>query len=117
MKTQDVVPVFLSIVVIILVAVLEKQSKLFAALTATMPLATALALWIVYSANAGNKQVVSQFSLSMLLGFFPTLAFLVAVWLCARAGMKLMPMIGIGYGVWAAGALILYLLRNALGIQ
>ena len=117
MKSQDILPVVLSIIVIVLVAVLEKQSKLFAALTATMPITTPLALWIVYSSNAGNKAVVSQFSSSLLLGLFPTLAFLVTVWLAARSGMKLAPMILLGYGVWAAGAAILYLLRNTLGIR
>jgi hypothetical protein len=117
MKTQDILPVVLSIVVIVLVAILEKQSKLFAALTATMPLATPLALWIVYSSNAGDKNVVSQFSLSLLLGTLPTLAFLITVWLAARAGMKLVPIILTGYGVWAVGAIILYLLRNILGIK
>jgi hypothetical protein len=117
MKTQDILPVLLSILVIILVAAIEKQSKLFAALTATMPLTAPLALWIVYSSNAGDKTAVSQFSLSLLLGLFPTLAFLIAVWLAARAGLKLAPMILIGYGVWAVGATILYVLRNALGIR
>ena len=117
MKSQDILPVVLSIVVIVLVAVLEKQSKLFAALTATMPLATPLALWIVYSSNAGDKATMSKFSLSLLLGVLPTLAFLIAIWLTARAGMKLVPMILTGYGVWAAGAILLYLLRNILGIK
>ncbi len=117
MKSQDILPVVLSIVVIVLVAVLEKQSKLFAALVAVMPLGAPLALWIVYSSNAGEKTAVSQFSLSLLLGLLPTLAFLVAVWLAARAGMKLVPMILTGYGVWAIGAMILYLLRNTLGIK
>ena len=117
MKSQDILPVVLSIVVIVLVAVLEKQSKLFAALAAVMPLGAPLALWIVYSSNAGEKTAVSQFSLSLLLGLLPTLAFLVAVWLAARAGIKLVPMILTGYGVWAVGAIILYLLRNTLGIK
>jgi hypothetical protein len=117
MKTHDILPVLLSIVVIILVAVLEKQSKLFAALTATMPLATPLALWIVYSSNQGDKAVVSQFSLSLLLGLLPTFSFLIAVWLAARAGMKLAPILLTGYGVWAVGATILYLLRDTLGIR
>jgi hypothetical protein len=117
MKTQDILPVVLSIAVIILVAVLEKQSKLFAALTATMPLAAPLALWIVYSSNGGDKTAVSQFSLSLMLGLLPTLAFLVTVWLAARAGMKLVPMILTGYGVWTVGAAILYFLRNTLGIR
>lgn len=117
MKTQDVLPIVLSIVVIILVAVLEKQSKLFAALTATMPLTAPLALWIVYSSNAGDKSIVSGFSLSLLLGLLPSLAFLFTVWLAARAGMKLVPILLTGYGVWAVGAIILYLLRNTLGIR
>jgi len=117
MKSQDVIPVVLSVIVIILVAVLEKQSKLFAALTATMPLGIPLALWIVYSSNSGDKQVVSQFSLSLLLSFLPTLAFVITIWFAARAGMKLVPMLAIGYIVWGVGALILYLLRNTLGIK
>ncbi len=117
MESQDVIPAILSIIVIILVAVLEKQSKLFAALTATMPLSAPLALWIVYSSNAGDKTAVSQFSLSLMLGLLPTMAFLISVWLAARAGMKLVPMILTGYGVWGIGAMILYLLRNTLGIK
>ena len=117
MKTTSILPVFLSILVILLVAVVEKQSRLFAALTATMPLTAPLALWIVYSSNAGDRTVMSQFSLSLLLGLLPTLAFLITIWLAARGGMKLGPMILTGYAVWAAGAAILYLLRNALGIR
>jgi len=117
MKSQDIIPVVLSIVIIILVAILEKQSRLFAALTATMPLTAPLALWIVYSSNAGDKTAVSQFSLSLLLGLIPTLAFLITVWLAARAGVKLAPMIMAGYGVWGIGAIILYLLRDTLGIK
>jgi hypothetical protein len=117
MKSQDIIPVVLSIVVIILVAVLEKQSKLFAALAATMPLGAPLALWIVYSSNSGSKEAVSQFSLSLVLSLLPTLAFLIAVWFAARSGMKLVPMLLTGYGVWGTGALVLYLLRSTLGIK
>ena len=117
MKSQDILPVVLSVIVIILVAILEKQSKLFAALIAVMPLAAPLALWIVYSSNSGDKATVSQFSLGLLLGLLPTFAFLITVWLTARAGLKLIPMILTGYGVWAIGVAILFLLRNRLGIQ
>ncbi len=117
MKAQDILPVIFSIIILILVAVLEKQSKLFAALIAVMPLGAPLALWIVYSSNAGDKAAVSQFSLSLLLGLLPTLAFLVAVWFASRAGLKLLPMLLIGYGVWGMGAAILYILRNTLGIK
>jgi hypothetical protein len=116
-KTQDILPVILSILIIVLVAVLEKQSKLLAALIAVMPLAAPLSLWIVYSSSGGDKAIVSQFSLSLLLGLLPTFAFLIAIWLAARAGMKLAPMLLTGYGVWAVGAAILYLLRDTLGIR
>ena len=117
MKIQEVLPVVLSIIVIVLVAVIEKQSKFFAAITATMPLAAPLALWIVYSSAGGEKEAVTSFTLSMFLGFLPTVAFIIAVWLAARAGMKLVPMILTGYGVWAMGAAILYFLRNLFKIQ
>src|SRR5512138_835623 len=117
MKSQTVLPVLLSMAIIILVAILEKQSKLFAALAAVMPLGAPLALWIVYASNGGDRTAVSQFSLSLLLGLLPTLAFLVAVWLAARAGLKLGPMLLAGYGVWIAGAAILYMLRGTLGIR
>ncbi len=117
MKSQDILPVVFSVIVIILVAILEKQSKLFAALIAVMPLAAPLALWIVYSSNSGDKATVSQFSLGLMLGLLPTFAFLIAVWLAARAGLKLVPMVLTGYGVWAIGVTILFLLRNRLGIR
>lgn len=117
MKSQDILPVIFSIIVLILVAVLEKQSKLFAALAATMPLTAPLALWIVYSSNSGDKTAVSQFTFSLVLGLLPTLAFLVTVWLAARAGIRLIPMVLTGYCVWAVGAIILYLLRSTLGIR
>lgn len=64
MKSQDIIPVILSIIVIILAAVLP----------------------------------------GLLLGLLPTMAFLITVRLAARAGMKLVPMIASGYGVWAIGA-------------
>ena len=117
MKSQNIIPVFISILVIILVAVLEKQSKLFAALVATMPLSAPLALWIVYSSNSGDKAAVSQFTQSLLLGLLPSLGFLITVWLGARAGMKLAQMLVTGYSVWAVGAILLFLLRNTLGIK
>jgi uncharacterized membrane protein (GlpM family) len=117
MKSQDVIPVLISIIVIILVAVFEKQSKLIAALVATMPLSAPLAIWIVYSSNSGDKTAVSQFSMSLLLGVLPTIGFLIAVWLASRAGLKLVPMLATGYGVWAIGATILFLLRNTVSLK
>jgi hypothetical protein len=115
MKWHEVLPVVISVVVIILVAVLEKQSKLVAAVTATMPLTMPLALWIVYASNQGDKQAVVSFSQSLIYGIIPTAAFAVALWIGARLGMKLLPLIGFGYVVWAGVLALILALRRLLG--
>ena len=116
MKTQDILPVLLSIIVIILVAVFEKQSKLAAAITATMPIGATLALWIVYSANRGERDTMEQFSTGLLIGIIPTIGFLVAAWLSARAGLKLIPMLLVGYTVWGVVLGLILIFRMVLGI-
>ena len=116
LKMQDVLPVVLSVLIIVLVAVFEKQSKLFAAITATMPLTIPLALWIVYTSSGGEKASVTNFTQSLVLSLLPTLAFAVTIWLAARAGMKLVPILLSGYAVWALGTGLLILLRRWLGL-
>ena len=117
MKTNDVVPVVISILVIILVAVLEKHSKLLAAVTATMPLAAPLALWIVYSSVGGDQAQMALFSRSLVLGILPTIAFLLTVWITTRAGLPFVATIISGYAVWGLGFLLLLALRNVLGLE
>jgi hypothetical protein len=116
LKIQEVLPVVISVIVIILVAILEKQSKMLASITAAMPLTIPLALWIVYSSSGGDKAVMSQFSLNLFLSLLPTVAFVIVVWLAARAGIKLVPMLVIGYSVWALGSGVMILVRRWLGL-
>jgi hypothetical protein len=116
MKWQDVLPILASIVVIILVAIFERQSKLVAAITATMPLTAPLALWVVYASVDGDRTSMVQFSLGLLLGSIPTLGFLAIAWLAARAGLKLAPILLFGYGVWAIGLLAIIGLRRMSGL-
>ena len=115
MKTQDVLPVLLSIVVILLVAILEKQSKFAAAITATMPIGATLAIWIVYSANSGDKETMKVFNGSLLIGIIPTIGFLIVAWLASRAGLKLVPMLLVGYIAWGTLLGLLVLLRRLFG--
>ena len=117
MKTQEVLPVALSVMVILVIAVLEKQSKTLAAITAVMPLTAPLALWIVYSSSGGERAAVSEFTSGLVLGLLPTLGFAVTAWLAARAGMKLIPTILAGYTVWGAGTLLIGLVRNLLSLR
>jgi len=112
MKWKDALPVAISVIVLVVVAIVERHSKLVAAITAVMPLGAPLALWIVYSANDGDPTIVADFNRGMLIGVLPTLGFIAAVWLCARIGMKLIPMLAVGYAVWAIGVGLIALLRQ-----
>ena len=114
MRTQDILPVVISVMVIILIAVIEKQSKTIAAITAVMPLTAPLALWIVYSSSGGEQAAMSEFTLGLILGLLPTLGFAVAAWLAVRSGWKLGPVLLVGYGAWGIGTLLIALLRNLL---
>jgi hypothetical protein len=114
MKSQDVLPVIVSILVIIAIAVLEKQSKTIAAITAVMPATAPLAIWIVYSSSGGDRIAMNEFTSGLIVGLIPTFGFAIAVWLAARAGMKLGLILLSGYGIWAFGTGLLYLLRNLL---
>lgn len=116
MKSQNVLPVLVSIIVIILVAVLQRHSKLVAAITATMPLSAPLALWIVYASASGDRATVAQFSRGLLIGLVPTIGFMVVVWLAARAGLKLATILLIGYGVWGMVLAVVVVMRRSLGV-
>jgi hypothetical protein len=116
LKTQDILPVLISIVVIILVAVLEKQSKFAAAITATMPIGATLAIWIVYSANSGDRETMKDFSVGLLTGIIPTIGFLLAAWLSSRAGLKLVPMLLVGYIAWGILLGVVIILRRLIGV-
>jgi hypothetical protein len=114
MKWHDVFPVIISMGVIILVAFLQRQSKLIAAVTATMPVTIPLALWIVYSSSQGEKQAVERFTQGLAIGIIPTVAFAMALWIMARLGLKLAPMIVLAYAVWAGTLALVLGLRRLL---
>jgi hypothetical protein len=116
MKLNEIAPVFISISILILIAVVQKQSRTIAGITATMPVTIPLSLWIVYSSSKGETSAVESYTRGMITGILPTVAFCVALWLGARLGFKLAPMIGIAYGTWAVAVTIMLLLRRWVGV-
>ncbi len=96
-------PVIISIMIIIAVAVVRAHSRTAAAVLATMPINVPLALWVVYSGAGGDRAIMTQFTHSMLLAIGPTVVFILVVWLAARAGWRLAPMLAVGYTAWGAG--------------
>jgi hypothetical protein len=115
LRSQNVLPVLVSIAVIILVAILQKHSRLVAAITATMPLSAPLALWIVYTSSGGDRATVAQFSQGLLIGLIPTIGFMLVAWLAARAGLELIPVLLLGYGVWGMVLAIIVIMRKIAG--
>jgi hypothetical protein len=109
---QRILPVIISIIIIILVAILRYYSPRVAAITATMPINIPLALWVVYSGTQGDKATMIEFSEGMLLGILPTIIFLIVTWLLLRAGWQLIPVIGSGYAAWGVALFAAFMLRN-----
>lgn len=113
MTTSRLIPVILSIVVLLLVAVVQERSKYLAAIIATMPVSAPLALWVVYAANRDHPEQVASFTLSMAAGLIATGAFVLVAWVCLRLRFPLAIVLLVGYAAWAVIALLLRLLFPA----
>ncbi len=111
---RNVGPVVVSILIIIAVAILRAHSRTAAAVLATMPINVPLALWVVYAGAGGDRTVMAQFTQSMLIAIGPTVLFILVVWLAARAGWRLVPMLAVGYCAWSAGLGLTLLGRHFL---
>jgi len=116
MSWQEISRILIAFAVIVAVTLLQKQSKLIAAITATMPINVPLAMWILYNSTGGDRSSMREFAQSLALSICPTVGFLLAVWLAFRADMKLGPTLLVGYAVWGVGVLILMALKRRLGL-
>lgn len=106
-----VLPVIVSILIIILIAILREYSRTLAAILVTMPVNIPLGLWIVYS-GSDNRATIEQFTQAIFINIWPTIVFLLVVWMAARAGWNFLPMIVAGYAAWAVTLGILSLVRG-----
>ena len=110
-----ILPVIISIIIIITVAILREYSKSLAAILSTMPINIPLALWIIYAGD--NSQAgMESFTRALMINILPTILFLVVAWLLARAGWSLVPMLIAGYVVWAVGLVLILIIRQLLGV-
>jgi hypothetical protein len=115
MAWHRIVPVVVSILVIIAVALLQDLSRPLAAITAAMPLGLPLAMWIVYAAEGGDRAAMVEFTGALFLSLPPLLFFALAAWLAARAGWKLIPMLVVSYAAWGVGLGLFFGLGRLLG--
>jgi hypothetical protein len=107
--TRQILPVGISILVIIGIALLHAHSKT-AAITTTMPLKIPLAVWIIYSVEGSGP--MTNFTGSLLVGMVATSIFTVVLWLAARSGMGILPMFGVAYLAWVATWVVEFVLRS-----
>jgi uncharacterized membrane protein (GlpM family) len=81
---EGALPVLVSVLVVVRVAVVQGRARYLAAIIAAMPLTAPLAIWIVFSANGGDQRQVSDFALSMVVALRATFVFVVACWFGLR---------------------------------
>jgi hypothetical protein len=51
-----------------------------------------------------------------MVGIIPSIGFLVAAWLSARAGLSLVPMLLVGFTVWGIMLSLILILRKLIGV-
>jgi hypothetical protein len=96
-----VLPVLVSIVVIVLIAIVSEQSRVLAAVVTTIPVKITLAMWLVSVASEGDSTRMTELTGSVFAGLIATLSFAFVAWMAARAGHGLLPILGFGYLAWA----------------
>src|SRR6185503_18203513 len=99
---ERVVPVVLSVLIIVLVAVVQERSRHLAAIIATVPLTAPLAMWIVFSATQGDHRQTADFAASMLVGLVASFVFVLACWVGFRQQWSFPVVLVFGSTIWLA---------------
>ncbi len=95
-----ILPVIVSILIIIGVAFLRNQSRLLAAIIATMPINVPLALWVLSTGDNFKQADMQSVTQQMLVAVVPSMVFIVILYITARNGWSLVPMLIASYVGW-----------------
>ena len=112
---EKVIPVIISIIVIIAVAIISEYSKTLASITAVMPIGIPLGMWVAVAGKDNPGEFLGEFSGLIAINMIPTLFFIAAAWWIARSGNGLVPTVTGGYIVWAISLAILFGIRRLFG--
>lgn len=104
-------PVFISIVILISVALLRERSRTLAAVLVTLPINIPLAMWIIAQGNGSSPKLVYDFARSTVAGLLITLVWVLIVFFALRAGWTLPAALGAAYGAWVVLIAGLFALR------
>jgi hypothetical protein len=109
---EKILPVVVSVVIIVLVAVVQGWSRELAAILAVMPLTMPLAAWIVFSSSGGDHQQTRDFVSSMFAAYLPTLVFVASLWYGLRQAWPFPFVTVFAFVVWATLIALPYLIRR-----
>jgi uncharacterized membrane protein (GlpM family) len=98
--TQKLVPVLISLIVIILIAVMQERSRFIAAIVATMPVSAPLAMWIIYKASNNDSGKTEDFVGSMMIGIIINVIFMAACLIAFKQKWEFKNVMFFGYGIW-----------------
>lgn len=98
--------ILISLAVILAATWLARKAPSLAGLIATMPLAGLLVLVWVWQESGGNAQRMTAYARGALWGIGPSILFYLAAWWAFQRGWPLPAVLGLGFGVWLAGALV-----------
>ncbi len=93
-------PIIVSILIILAVAYLRNQSRVLAAILATMPINIPLALWVISESDGFKQSDLIGVTQNIMYGLVPSLVFVFVIYLAARAGWPLPLMLLVGYMAW-----------------
>ncbi len=103
---QFLVKLFLTNIVIVSCVLVGKRYPGLAGLIATMPLSSLIVMLWLHSDNPGNYPLLTGYTAGVLWGIIPTVLFFAAVYLLLRRQLPFFLVIGAGFAVWFAGAII-----------
>ena len=107
-----ILPVIISILIIIAIAIAKEMSTRFAAIIATAPVGFTLGLWIVYAGADNPADTMNDFTSSVLIAMIPNLIFIIVAWQAAKHGFSLIPTLAISYLIWGIGIGIMLMFRS-----
>lgn len=108
---QRYLPVVVSILIIIAIAILREYSRTVAAIAAVMPLNIPLGMWIVYAGADDKRTAMIDFNQAILINIAPTILFMLVAYYVSRHGWDLLPTVVAGYAAWAVGLGVIFAVR------
>jgi uncharacterized membrane protein (GlpM family) len=107
-----VIKLLISLFVIILCTQIGRKLPTLAGLIAVMPLTGLIVLLWIYSDNAGDFNLMTNYTKGALWGIIPSILFFLAAFICFHRQLALWIVLSISFAVWIIGAFIHQWLLN-----